>query len=61
MTREDATVAENRPERAPESKPETWPRKIRTTMEPGREIEVDEAEYLELSRRRLIHNPKGGN
>lgn len=30
-------------------------RKIRTTMQPDKEIEVDEREYLDLQRQGLIH------
>lgn len=33
---------------------ETWPKKIRTTIEPNREIEVDEVEYRNLSGQGLI-------
>lgn len=34
---------------------ETWPKKVRTTMRPDREIEVGPEEYLDLSRQDLLH------
>lgn len=34
---------------------ETWPKKVRTTMNPGKEIEVGPEEYLDLSRQGLLH------
>lgn len=53
MTRRGRTVAQSGPENVPARKSE-WPKTIRTTMEPDREYEVGEAEYTDLSRRRLI-------
>ena len=34
--------------------PTAWPAKVRTTMQPTVEIEVDEAEYIDLSRQGLL-------
>lgn len=51
-------MAESGPQGTAGKTGETWPRKIRTTMEPNRDIEVGEAEYTELSRRGLIKEGK---
>lgn len=34
-----------------------WPKKVRTTMQPGREIEVGPEEHLDLSRQGLLAEP----
>lgn len=36
-------------------------RKVRTTMEPDREIEVTPQEFIDLARQGLIYNPKVGS
>lgn len=33
---------------------EEWPKKVRTTMRPDQEIEVGEAEYIDLQRQSLL-------
>lgn len=48
-------VAERTGEPAPD-----WPRKVRTTMEPGKVIEVDEREYADLSGWGLLVNEDKG-
>lgn len=32
-----------------------WPKRVRTTMQPHRDIEVGPEEYLDLSRQMLLH------
>lgn len=66
MTGRGVTVAQDKPDAAEIERRALdkvgrdlpFPVKIRTTMEPDRDYEVDEAEFTDLSRRGLI--AKGG-
>ena len=50
MTEKPASGAHSGPDKASEA----WPRKVRTTMQPWREIEVGPEEYHDLSARGVI-------
>lgn len=50
-------MAQSGPDKPAQSKA-TFPKKVRTTMEPDREYEVDEAEYTDLVRQGLIKGEK---
>lgn len=59
MTERGVTMAQSGPENAPAKRAASeWPKTIQTTMEPSRDLQVDEREYLDLERQGLIR--KGG-
>lgn len=48
---QEESMTEQKPARKSE---QTWPRTIRTTMEPHRDYQVEESEYLDLKAQGLI-------